>query len=73
MTDGFATTVISSEKDDVIFGPGHNAEIVKIGGRDYMPLHAHIKGKNSDARPLFLAEITWDDDGWPTGHIVSAR
>lgn len=71
MTDGFATTVVSSRKGDAVFGPGHNAEIVTIGGRDYMPLHAHVEGENRQARPLFRVEIIWDDDGWPTGRWFS--
>ena len=65
MTDGFATNVIESKKEDRFFGPGHNGEIVTIGGRDYIPLHCHIAGKNHRARPFFVTELTWDADGWP--------
>jgi len=65
MTDGFATTVASSESGDRFFGPGHNGEITTIGGKDYMPYHCHIDGEHPNARPLFVSELVWDDDGWP--------
>ena len=69
MTKGGGTPVITSKAKDRFFGPGHNGEIVTIKGRDYMPLHCHIKGKYSGRRPLFIAEITWDEEGWPTGSL----
>ena len=65
MKDGFATTVISSGKGDHFFGPGHNGEIVTIGGHDYLPYHCHIQNKTPHQRPLFIQELFWDDDGWP--------
>lgn len=70
MTDGFATTVIESKKDDESFGPGHNGEIVTIDGRDYIPFHCHVAGKTPDARPFFVTELTWDKDGWPKGSLA---
>ena len=65
MKDGFATTVLSSEKGDHFFGPGHNGEIVTIDGHDYLPYHCHIRNKTPRQRPLFIQEMFWDDDGWP--------
>lgn len=66
MTDGGGTPVIVSGKKDKFYGPGHNGEIVTIGGNDYMPLHCHIRGPKSGDRPLFVVEIKWDKDGWPS-------
>ena len=65
MKDGFATAVVSSGKDDLFFGPGHNGEIATIDGRDYLPFHCHVRGKSPKARPLFVQELFWDADGWP--------
>jgi hypothetical protein len=38
-----------------------------------MPLHCHIKGKHSGRRPLFIAEIKWDDEGWPSGSLSNGK
>ena len=65
MTKGFATTVVSSSKGDLFFGPGHNGEIVTIDGHDYLPYHCHIQNETPSQRPLFVQELFWDDDGWP--------
>ena len=65
MTDGFATTVLSSKKDEKHFGPGHNGEIATIGGRDYIPYHCHVAGDNPSARLLFVSRLVWDASGWP--------
>ncbi|MBQ3314527.1 MAG: family 43 glycosylhydrolase [Kiritimatiellae bacterium] len=65
MKDGFATAVVSSGKDDLFFGPGHNGEIATIDGRDYLPFHCHVRGKSPKSRPLFVQELFWDADGWP--------
>ena len=65
MKDGFATVVLSSREGDRFFGPGHNGEIVTIGGRDWIPYHCHVQGRNPQARPLFIRELEWDADGWP--------
>ncbi|MBQ3290275.1 MAG: family 43 glycosylhydrolase [Kiritimatiellae bacterium] len=68
MRDGFATVVLSSGVNDRLFGPGHNAEIVTIDGRDYLPHHCHVKGETPRSRPLFIRELFWDPDGWPIVH-----
>ena len=65
MTDGFATTVLSSRKGERHFGPGHNGEIATIGGRDYIPYHCHVAGDIPSARPLFVSRLVWDASGWP--------
>lgn len=65
MKDGFATTVMESKKGDRFFGPGHNGSIVTVDGKDYIPHHCHIAGKNPVARPFFVSELVWDEDGWP--------
>ena len=65
MKDGFATTVISSDKGDRFFGPGHNGEIVTIRGHDYLPYHCHVQNATPNQRPLFVQELFWDEDGWP--------
>ncbi|MBQ3807592.1 MAG: family 43 glycosylhydrolase [Kiritimatiellae bacterium] len=66
MRDGFATVVHSSDLNDRLFGPGHNAEIVTIDGRDYLPHHCHVKGETPRSRPFFIRELSWDSDGWPS-------
>ena len=65
MKDGFATPVISSKKDDRFFGPGHNGDVVTIGGCDYIPYHCHISGEKPSSRFLFVKELFWDKSGWP--------
>lgn len=72
MKEGFAETVLRSEKGDRFFGPGHNGEIFATrSGRTYMIYHCHDREKVPQGkkgyipRPLFLQEILWDADGWP--------
>jgi arabinan endo-1,5-alpha-L-arabinosidase len=71
MTDGFATPVIESKKDDMFFGPGHNGEIVTIDGHDFISFHCHVAGMDPRARPFFVTELTWDKDGWPKGSLAA--
>jgi len=73
MTDGFGTLVIESKEGDRFFGPGHNGEIATIGGRDYMPYHCHVAGDKPQARPLFVLELTWDEDGWPKAKAIGGE
>lgn len=65
MKDGYGTVILGSEQGDTFFGPGHNAEIVTLRGRDFMPFHCHIAGPHPGQRPLFIQEIFWGRDGWP--------
>lgn len=69
MTDGAATVLLSSEKNDRFFGPGHNGEIITDAkGQDYMFYHCHVAGmsKNpSDFRVLCMQPLYWGKDGWP--------
>ena len=68
MLDGNAATVISSASGDVLFGPGHNAEIfTDRRGQDYIFYHCHCStlSTNGDNRYGCLQRIFWDEDGWP--------
>ena len=66
LKEGFGTVILKSDRGDAFFGPGHNAEIVTIRGRDFMPFHCHVEGEHRNQRPLFIQEIFWDRDGWPS-------
>ena len=67
MKEGFATTVLHSDKGDHFYGPGHCGEIFKAkNGNEYIFYHCHIDGsKRRASRPLFLSRIQWDKEGWP--------
>lgn len=68
MLDGNANTVIASASGDVLFGPGHNAEIfTDRRGQDYIFYHCHCStlSTNGDNRYGCLQRIFWDEDGWP--------
>lgn len=67
MDEGFATTVIRSDEGDRFYGPGHCGEIFKAGdGKEYIFYHCHnTDNARSSARPLFIAPILWDKEGWP--------
>lgn len=74
MTDGYATTILSTTEDAFFFGPGHNGEIFEDAeGKTYILYHCHSKAlkptsERSDynPRPMLLQEILWDEKtGWP--------
>lgn len=67
MTNGYATKILSSSRNDDFWGPGHNAEIfTDAAGKTYMYYHSHAKKLNKDTRrALMLQEILWDNEGWP--------
>lgn len=65
MTEGFATPVITSEKGDFFYGPGHCGEIFTKGNRDYIFYHCHNLEVKPHQRPLMLQEVKWDSQGWP--------
>ena len=66
MTEGLADPILSSDKDDFFYGPGHNGEIFKSAdGRDYIFYHSHVRGYTPSERPTLLQELMWDKDGWP--------
>lgn len=67
MKEGFATTVLSSDKGDRFFGPGHCGEIFKAkNGKEYIFYHCHVAGdRREGSRPLFVSQIKWDKQGWP--------
>lgn len=56
-------TLIASETDRWA-AVGHPAAYT-FNGKDYLVAHAYDKEDNG-APKLILAEITWDEDGWPT-------
>lgn len=67
MAEGFATPVLHSDKGDRFYGPGHCGEIFKAGdGKEYIFYHCHVQGsRRPGSRPLFIAPIKWDKEGWP--------
>lgn len=67
MDEGFATTVLHSNEGDRFFGPGHCGEIFKAkDGNEYLFYHCHdAENRRPSSRPLFIARIQWDKEGWP--------
>ena len=65
MVEGYATPVITSEKGDHFYGPGHCGEIFTKDGRDYIFYHCHNRNVKPHQRPLMMQEIKWDKSGWP--------
>lgn len=70
MSEGYAETILSSNEEDMFWGPGHNGEIIEDrNGNTYMFYHCHDKRfVNSSIygiRTLMLQEIKWDNEGWP--------
>lgn len=67
MTEGFATTILSSEEGDRFYGPGHNGEIFRDRkGNEYMLYHCHnTDNERSSVRNTLLQRINWRKDGWP--------
>lgn len=67
MTEGYATTVLSSAEGDIFYGPGHNGEIfTDAQGRDYMLYHCHNTGnEKASVRNTLMQQIFWDEEGWP--------
>ena len=69
MTEGHATTILSTNSDDN--GPGHCGEIFEDNdGHTYMYYHCHAKDVPITVagyipRALMLQQIYWDDEGWP--------
>lgn len=67
MTEGYATTVLSSEEGDRFYGPGHNGEIFKDRrGSEYILYHCHnTDNENASVRNTLLQRVSWGSDGWP--------
>ena len=72
MTEGFATTLLSTTSDDKDFyGPGHCGEIFEDQkGHTYMYYHCHaynvpVTVPGYTPRALMLQQIYWDEEGWP--------
>lgn len=67
MTAGVARPILSSEKGDELYGPGHNGEVVTSDdGRDFVFFHCHDAGRPANERPTFLQELKWTEDAWPS-------
>lgn len=68
LRDGLAEPILSSVPGERFYGPGHCGELVTaLGGRTYHFFHAHdAKAANPSERALFLQEVRWTADGWPT-------
>ncbi len=67
MTEGHATPVITSDKGDYFYGPGHCGEIFTAeDGREYIFYHCHNAGtRQHGSRPMMMQQILWDKKGWP--------
>lgn len=67
MTDGYGTTILSSASNDILYGPGHNGQIITDrNNHTYMVYHSHYtEATSTSARYICLQEIFWDVDGWP--------
>jgi len=66
MSEGYATPVLHSDKDDRFFGPGHCGEIFNRDGKDYLFYHCHDgQSENPGRRPMLIQQMKWDNEGWP--------
>ena len=67
MTEGYATPVLHSDKDDNFYGPGHCGEIFTAAdGNEYIFYHCHVRENlNQNHRPMLMSRIQWGKDGWP--------
>ena len=66
MVEGYATPVLTSQKGDRFYGPGHCGEIFQRDGHEYMFYHCHdAQIGNPHHRPMLVQEIKWDKKGWP--------
>lgn len=67
MTDGYATTILSSASGDTLYGPGHNGQIITDrNNRTYILYHSHdTRAGASSSRYVCMQEMFWDEDGWP--------
>ncbi len=69
MIKGNATPVISSNRDDHFYGPGHCGEIFTAGdGKQYIFYHCHNTATRQNSRPMMMQQIMWDKQGWPYVH-----
>lgn len=54
------------QKNNKVYGPGHNSEIIKDDNGKYWMLYHGYQASNIDAgRVLFLDQVKWDSNGWP--------
>lgn len=63
---GFATDVLSSDRGDFFYGPGHCGEIHQSSdGREFIFYHCHTLNMKPAQRAMLMQEILWDEQGWP--------
>jgi len=55
------------QKSNKVVGPGHNSEIVQDDADQYWMLYHGFDAADPDGgRKVYLDQIIWDKDGWPT-------
>lgn len=55
------------QKSNKVVGPGHNSEIVQDDAGQYWMLYHGFDAADPDGgRKVYLDQIIWDKDGWPT-------
>jgi len=55
------------QKSNKVVGPGHNSEIVQDdAGQYWMLYHGFDAADPEGGRKVYLDQIIWDKDGWPT-------
>ena len=55
------------QKSNKVVGPGHNSEIVQDDAGQYWMLYHGFDAADPDGgRKVYLDQILWDKDGWPT-------
>lgn len=67
MKAGGGSVLLHSDEGDVLFGPGHNGEIMTdSSGRTFLPYHCHdSRAEKPGLRPMCVQELLWGKDGWP--------
>lgn len=55
------------QKSNKVVGPGHNSEIIQDDAGQYWMLYHGFDAADPDGgRKVYLDQIIWDKDGWPT-------
>ena len=62
----YKNTILSSSRDRVFVGPGHNSGIITDdAGNDWILYHSYYAGDGYATRQLNLDQIKWNYNGWP--------
>ena len=62
----YRNTILSSSRDKVFIGPGHNSEIITDDeGNDWIFYHSYNAADGYASRQLHLDRIKWNYNGWP--------